>query len=70
MERKLSEAPVITVPAITIASDVDGAAADGRSYASKFTGRYSHRILKDVGHDVPQEAPEDFAKAGVEVDGY
>ena len=63
LERKLFEAPVIAVPAITIASDFDGAAADGTSYAKKFSGRYSHRVLKDIGHNVPQEAPQAFAEA-------
>ena len=70
LEEKLSQAPVITVPAITIASDFDGAAADGKSYAKKFSGKYSHRILDGIGHNVPQEAPDAFAKAVVEVDGY
>ena len=58
------------MPAITIASDFDGPAADGKAYASKFSGRYSHRILKGIGHNVPQEAPEAFAKAVVDVDRY
>ncbi len=70
LEQKLFEAPVISVPAITIASDFDGAAAAGTSYAKQFTGKYSHRILKGIGHNVPQEAPEAFAKAVVDVDGY
>ena len=43
------EAPVIAVPAITIGSDFDGAAADGTSYAKKFSGKYSHQILKAIG---------------------
>jgi pimeloyl-ACP methyl ester carboxylesterase len=58
------------VPAITIASDFDGAAADGRSYAKQFSGKYSHQILNGIGHNVPQEAPHAFAKAVIEVDGY
>ena len=70
LEQKLSHAPVITVPAITIASDFDGAAADGRSYAKQFSGKYSHQILNGIGHNVPQEAPHAFAKAVIEVDGY
>ena len=70
LEEKLAQAPVITVPAITIASDFDGAAADGKAYANKFSGKYSHRILNGIGHNVPQEASDAFAKAVVEVDGY
>lgn len=68
LEKKLSESPVITVPAITISSDFDGAAADGKSYAGKFSGKYAHRIFPGIGHNVPQEAPQDFAKAIFEVD--
>ena len=69
LEEKLSRAPVITVPAITIASDFDGPAADGIAYAKQFAGKYSHRVLKDIGHNVPQEAPQEFAKAIVDADG-
>jgi pimeloyl-ACP methyl ester carboxylesterase len=68
LARKLSAAPAITVPAITIASDFDGAAASGEGYVKKFTGKYSHRIFKGIGHNVPQEAPQAFAKAIVDVD--
>jgi pimeloyl-ACP methyl ester carboxylesterase len=70
LENKLFEGPVINVPAITIASDFDGPNADGKAYRGKFSGKYSHRIIKDVGHNVPQEAPKAFAHAVLEVDGY
>jgi pimeloyl-ACP methyl ester carboxylesterase len=52
------------------ASDFDGPAASGTGYRSKFTGKYSHRILNGIGHNVPQEAPQAFAQAAVDVDGY
>ena len=70
LEKRLAEGPVIAVPAITIASDFDGAAADGTSYRKQFSGKYSHRIFKGIGHNVPQEAPQAFAEAVIEVDGY
>jgi pimeloyl-ACP methyl ester carboxylesterase len=70
LERKLFAGPVITVPAITISSDFDGPAASGTAYAKKFAGKYSHQILNGIGHNVPQEAPDAFAKAVVEVDHY
>jgi len=70
LEEKLFKRPPVTVPAITIASDFDGPNADGKAYASKYTGKYSHRVLKGIGHNVPQEAPEAFAKAVVDVDAY
>jgi pimeloyl-ACP methyl ester carboxylesterase len=63
LEARLFEGPVIAVPAITIGSDFDGANADGRAYAAKFSGEYSHRVLDGIGHNVPQEAPEAFADA-------
>ena len=52
------------------ASDFDGAAADGTAYTRQFSGNYSHRIFKGIGHNVPQEAPQAFAQAVVDVDGY
>ncbi len=70
MEAKLEQGPVITVPTITIASDFDGANASGTVYRSKFSGKYSHRIFKGIGHDVPQEAPHPFAQAVIDVDAY
>jgi pimeloyl-ACP methyl ester carboxylesterase len=68
LENKLFERPVITVPTITIGSDFDGAAADGKAYRDRFSGRYSHRVLEGIGHNVPQEAPQAFADAIIEVD--
>ena len=68
LEQKLSARPVITVPAITIGSDFDGAAADGKPYAKQFAGVYSHRVLNGIGHNVPQEAPEAFARAVMDAD--
>jgi pimeloyl-ACP methyl ester carboxylesterase len=70
LEQKLFQGPVISVPTITIASDFDGPAADGATYAKKFSGRYSHRILNGIGHNVPQEAPQAFANAVIDVDKY
>ena len=70
LEQKLFKGPVITVPTITIASDFDGPAADGSPYRKKFSGKYSHRIFNGIGHNVPQEAPQAFAKAVLDVAGY
>src|SRR5579863_2022615 len=62
-EQKCFAQPNITVPTITIGSDFDGANIDGAAYAKKFTGKYAHRMLKGIGHNVPQEAPHAFADA-------
>ncbi|MCS3867274.1 pimeloyl-ACP methyl ester carboxylesterase [Chryseobacterium ginsenosidimutans] len=70
LEKKLSTKPKIIVPAITISSDFDGAAINGKAYENQFTGKYSHKILRGIGHNVPQEDPKSFADAIVEVDGY
>ena len=70
LEQRLSAMPVITVPTITIASDFDGPAIDGTSYRNKFSGKYSHRILAGIGHNVPQEAPQEFTNAVIDADGY
>ena len=70
LEERLAASPAIGVPAITISSDFDGAAADGARYRQRFSGPYSHRILEGIGHNVPQEAPQAFAQAVLDVSGY
>lgn len=66
-EQRLAARPVITVPTITIGSDFDGAARDGAGYRMQYSGRYQHRVLDGIGHNVPQEAPAAFAAAVVDV---
>lgn len=71
-EKRLAEAPVISVPTITLEGDANGAPyPDPSAYAKKFSGKYTHRtITGGIGHNLPQEAPEAFAKAIIEVDSY
>ena len=72
VEARLAQGPVIAVPTITLDGDADAVApaTDGTSYASKFSGRRTHRIVKGAGHNLPQQAPRAFAKAVIDVDGY
>ncbi len=72
LEKRLAQAPVITVPTITMEGDANGAPhPEPSAYATKFAGRYAHRdIAGGIGHNLPQEAPEAFAKAVVEADGW
>ena len=65
VERRLAAAPVIAVPTITLEGDANGAPhPDSKVYAGKFSGRYLHRAIDGgIGHNLPQEAPEAFAKA-------
>jgi len=69
LENRLAEGPVITVPTITLEGDANGAPhPDPSAYAKKFTGKYTHRtITGGIGHNLPQEAPKDFAKAIIDV---
>ena len=71
-EKRLAAGPVIVVPTITLEGDANGAPhPDASSYAKKFSGRYSHRIVSGgVGHNMPQEAPQAFAQAVIDVDRY
>jgi hypothetical protein len=55
---------------MTIPSDFDWPAADGTSYAKRFSRKYSCRIFKDIGQNAPQEDPEASAMAAIDVDGY
>jgi len=72
LEKRLAEGPVITVPTITLEGDANGAPhPDPSSYAKKFSGRYAHRTINGgIGHNLPQEAPQAFAKAIVDVDAF
>ena len=72
LEKRLATAPVITVPTITLESDANGAPyPDPSSYAKKFSGKYEHRTIEGgIGHNLPQEAPQAFAKAIIDVDGF
>jgi pimeloyl-ACP methyl ester carboxylesterase len=65
LEKKLATGPVISVPTITLEGDANGAPhLDPSAYARKFSGKYSHRLIKGgVGHNLPQEAPQAFAEA-------
>jgi len=69
IEKKLAQAPVITVPTITMEGDANGAPhPEPAAYAKMFTGKYSHRtITGGIGHNLPQEAPQAFAEAVVDV---
>jgi pimeloyl-ACP methyl ester carboxylesterase len=71
LEKRLAEGPAITVPTITLEGDANGAPhPDPNSYAGKFSGSYAHRLVRGgIGHNLPQEAPEAFAGAVLEVTG-
>jgi pimeloyl-ACP methyl ester carboxylesterase len=72
LERRLAATPVIAVPTITLEGDANGAPhPDPASYAQKFSGKYAHRTVEGgIGHNLPQEAPQAFAEAIVDADGY
>ena len=69
LEAKLAKAPVIGVPTITMEGDANGAPhPESSAYAKMFSGKYSHRtITGGIGHNLPQEAPQAFAEAVIDV---
>jgi pimeloyl-ACP methyl ester carboxylesterase len=69
LEQRLAAAPAISVPTITMEGDANGAPhPQPESYAKKFTGKYEHRtITGGIGHNLPQEAPREFAQAVLDV---
>jgi len=69
LEKRLAQSPVITVPTITMEGDANGAFhVPPDAYAKKFSGPYEHRnITGGIGHNLPQEAPQAFAQAVVDV---
>jgi pimeloyl-ACP methyl ester carboxylesterase len=72
IEAKLDAGPAITVPTITMEGDANGAPhPDPKAYAQKFTGKYQHRLISGgIGHNLPQEAPKDFAQAILDADRF
>jgi pimeloyl-ACP methyl ester carboxylesterase len=70
IEAELAAGPAIGVPTITLDGELDPftPAGDGSAYRAKFTGPYDHRALDGIGHNVPQEAPEAFARAVLDAD--
>ena len=69
LEERLAAAPVIAVPTITLEGDANGAPhPEASAYAKKFSGKYEHRIVTGgIGHNLPQEAPQAFAEAVIDV---
>jgi len=72
LEKRLAKSPVIGVPTITMEGDANGAPhPPAAAYAKKFSSKYAHRVIDGgVGHNLPQEAPEAFVKAIVDVDSF
>jgi pimeloyl-ACP methyl ester carboxylesterase len=69
LEKRLAAGPAISVPTITMEGDANGAPhPEPAAYAAKFTGKYEHRTIGGgIGHNLPQEAPQAFAEAVVDV---
>ncbi len=69
LQRRLDTLPVITVPTITLDGADDGvtAATDGSASAAKYTARRAYRVIPGAGHNLPQEQPEAFAAAVIDV---
>jgi pimeloyl-ACP methyl ester carboxylesterase len=69
IQRRLAALPVISVPTVTLDGEADGVvpATDGSASAAKFSGRRVHRVIPRAGHNLPQEAPEAFVAAVMEL---
>ena len=66
IETQLIAQPLISVPTVTIDGDADGVNFGTADHAHFFTGPHEHRIFADAGHNLPQECPEDWAKAVID----
>jgi pimeloyl-ACP methyl ester carboxylesterase len=71
-ERRLAALPAVNVPTITMEGDSNGAAhAPESAYRKHFSGKYEYRLITGgIGHNLPQEAPQEFAKAVIDVDAF
>jgi len=72
LEQRLDQIASVAVPTITLEGDANGAPhPDSASYAKKFSGKYAHRLITGgIGHNLPQEAPQAFAQAVIDVDAH
>ena len=71
-EKRLAAGPVITVPTVTLEGDANGAPHPAPAvYTARFSGKYVHKnLMGGIGHNLPQEAPQAFAEAVIEVDRF
>ncbi|WP_232493139.1 alpha/beta fold hydrolase [Novosphingobium kaempferiae] len=71
LEDRLARSPTISVPTITMEGDANGAPhPEPDTYRVRFTGPYEHRLIGGgIGHNLPQEAPEEFARAVLKIAG-
>jgi len=72
LDKRLGQSQAISVPTITMEGDANGAPhPDAAGYREKFSGKYEYRLITGgVGHNLPQEAPQGFAKAVIDVDAF
>jgi pimeloyl-ACP methyl ester carboxylesterase len=72
LEARLAPGPAIAVPTISMEGDANGAPhfPDDTLYRKKFSGNYEYRVIRGgIGHNLPQEAPQAFAQAVIDVAG-
>jgi len=72
LEKRLAALRAVAVPSITMEGDANGAIhAPSTTYRDKFSGKYEYRLVSGgVGHNLPQEAPQAFAQAVIDVDSF
>jgi pimeloyl-ACP methyl ester carboxylesterase len=72
LEKRLAALPVVAVPTITMEGDANGAIhAPSTAYRAKFSGKYEYRLITGgIGHNLPQEAPQAFAQAVIDVGSF
>ncbi|MEZ5643239.1 MAG: alpha/beta hydrolase [Burkholderiaceae bacterium] len=69
IEAQLAHQPSIAVPTVTLDGADDGVMAIGgtAAHAHQFTGWHEHRVVPGAGHNLPQEKPQAFAQAVLDV---
>lgn len=68
-EHRLTAQPPIAVPTIVLHGSENGVvpATDSENHHRFFTAAYERRVIPMIGHNLPQEAPHDFAAAVLSV---
>jgi pimeloyl-ACP methyl ester carboxylesterase len=71
IERQLAQQPLITVPSVTLDGSTDGVSGGSTAHhAKQFSGRHEHLTVAGAGHNLPQEAPQQFAQAVLKLRGW
>ncbi len=67
IESQLAKTPDINVPTICVDGDADSVSTATRNHRKHFSGKYEYRLFSTAGHNLPQERPQEWSQAVLDV---